>query len=152
MMKLKRSIFVMIFLIGVLGMTGCGSSKKELKAELQEIRQEKQEIQSQLEDANDQIQQLEVENAQLKQSTGDSADQYLSAKFYQDGNYYQVLDSEFEFYSDKNCENSIGNDIRIISPVVDETQWKNGLMVCTVLSEQGYIYSVSWPDLVIAND
>ena len=150
---MKRSILlIMVLLIGVFGMTGCGSSKKELKADLQEAQQEKQEIQSQLNDANEQIQQLEVENVQLKQSTGDSADQYLSAKFYQDGNYYRVLDPEFEFYSDKNCENSIGNDVRMISPVVDETTLKNGLTVCTVSSEQGYIYSVSWPDLVIDND
>ncbi len=150
---MKRSILlIMILLIGVFGMTGCGSSKKELKAELKEVQQEKRDIQNQLDDANDQCQQLEVENAQLKQSTGDSADQYLSAKFYQDGNFYRVSDPEFEFYSDRNCENSIGSDIRIISPVVDETTLKNGLTVCTVLSEQGYIYSVSWPDLVIAND
>lgn len=153
---MKRTIRFLTLLIGVLVMTtltgciGCGSSKKELSADLEKVQSQNNELRSKLEELESEVSKLELENSSLKQQADVSANEtYISLSFPQDGKFYEVRDENFKFYSDQACENSLGNAVRIISPVVEEKTRPNGFTICVCLSDQGLVYSTYWPDLVV---
>ena len=149
-LTLLIGVLVMATLTGCVGCSGCGSSKKELSAELEEVQSQNNKLRSKVEELESEVSKLELENSSLKQQADASANEtFLALSFPQDGRFYEVRDENFKFYSDQACENSLGNDVRIISPVVEEKTRPNGFTICVCLSDQGLVYSTYWPDLVV---
>lgn len=145
----RKSLMAIVMVTMVLSLTGCGESKKELRAELEEVRSEKNDLQDEVADLKQQVSALELEKASLtQQADADANETFLALVFPQDGNFYTVSDKNFKFYTDQACEKMVKN-VRIVSPVVEERTRENGFVICICLSDQGLVYSTSWPNLVI---
>lgn len=151
-MRRRMILLLTVALVTIFSLTGCGDSKEELRAELDEVRSERSELQDEVATLEDQVSALELENAALReQADADANETYLALVFTQDGNFYKASDENFKFYSDQACENAL-EDVRLVSSVVEERTRKNGFVICVCLSDQGLVYSTSWPSLIMDNE
>ena len=143
---MRKRIILIILVITILSITGCGSDTTRLENKIDQIvekldsQSQEKALQKQLDNANDQISDLQ------EQVDSDSSTNFINIKFWQDGKRYKVYDEEFQFYSDCFCSKRI-TDVIIKSSVIDELELSNDIKVYAVLSNKGIIYSPNYPSL-----
>ena len=143
---MRKRIMVMILVAMMLAITGCGSDTKKLEEKIDNIAEkldsqsQEAELQKQLDAANEEISNLQ------QQIDSNSSSSFINIKFWQDGKTYEAYDEELDFYSDCYCSVAI-NDVKIVSPIVDEVELSNDMTVYAVMSDKGIIYSSNYPEL-----
>ena len=123
----------------------------QLNKQISTLQKQNDELTAQKDAMQAELTEVQAELSNLKQSQTVDPNSLISAMFWQDGNFYK--DTETEFYSEPACENSLGSDLKFVSPVVCyDIELKNGQTVNAVLSEQGLVYSVHKPNLEVYNE
>ena len=89
---------------------------------------------------------MKKEKIEFKERLSEKVPSYVKQKFLKDGQTYY---SETQFFSDKNCTKKIEQDIKILSPVVDELKKdsKSDETIYVVLTDTGVAYATENPYL-----
>lgn len=150
---MKKVIFLGVLgglvLIAIFLFRNSGKSKN---ARLEQLTEEKRELQKDLKNAREQLTSLEVENESLNQYLDEDVQaQYIETTFPQDGNFYRA-DEDFKFYTDPEFSKEVEGQAVIISPEVDEKIPDEEDAYCVCLSNEGLLFSKSWPELYIDNN
>ena len=138
--------------------------------ELAEVTARAEEAESQLEEAQAEIEDLQAINDSLEEriknlqdglttaaetpsENGSLAQDYVSWKFWTDGNQYQATDEGTVFYADPDYETGLEtNKVILVSRVVSPDKLEvNGeiVTVYTALSTEGFVYCRDVPNLEI---
>ena len=72
---------------------------------------------------------------------------FTDIKFWKDGKTYAITRDDFVLFSDCFCSNKVKGNVKLVSPIVDQTELSNGITVYTFMSEEGLVYGTSRPSL-----
>lgn len=147
------TLAVIIVIVALIG-RGCGASSKQKKVDqlneqISTLQKQNDELTAQKDAMQAELTEVQAELSNMQQAGAADQNAFISAIFWSDGNFYEDT-SGIEFYSEPSCENSLGNDLKFVSPVIFyDMELKNGQTVNVTLSEQGLVYSVQKPNLEV---
>lgn len=149
---IRLATLVVLLIIVALISRGCGASSKKkqvekLNEQISTLQKQNDELTAQKDAMQAELTEAQAELSNLNQSQTVDQNSFISAMFWGDGKFY-VDTNGTEFYSEPACENSLGSNLKFVSPVICyDIELKNGQTVNAVLSEQGIVYSVQRPNL-----
>lgn len=151
---MMKRILVVGVVLGVLYMFfGIQMPKYKIAKDLDDSLEKQTQLQAYVNDKENDIKklkktvnELKKEKNEYKERLSEKVPSYVKQKFLKDGQTYY---SETQFFSDKNCTKKIEQDIKILSPVVDELKKdsKSDEIIYVVLTDTGVAYATENPYL-----
>lgn len=156
----KFLVVVIVLVMAVILLKGCGNSnnKREinlLERRIEQLEQEKEQVQvnedeDQIKELQQQLKEANSEKEELEKKANAIANDgnYLNVKFPSDGNFYKEAYDQVQFYSNSACTIKIDNP-RFMSPEIDSAQAENGLNIYCLRLDSGMIcYCTESPYLI----